>query len=122
MIWSSILSKLSFVKFLRRGTRGETFVRRPRAKYSRLALEILEDRLAPAAFSQSGTIIVLTLNSLNEALQVHATSANHYEFSSTANFTGTVNSPSTVTINTTSATLFTSQRNSAFCFFSPWHS
>src|SRR5262245_24914847 len=98
MFWESILSKLPFVK-----TR-----RRPR-KQRRLQLEVLEDRLAPAIFSQSGTVITLTCNAANEAVQIHATSANHYALSSTANFIGNVNSPSSFTgLNTTNATLITS--------------
>lgn len=98
MFWKSILSKFSFAK-----------TQRNVRKYRRLRLEVLEDRLAPATFSQNGTVITLTLNSLNEAVQIHASSANHYALSSTANFTGNVNAPSSVSgTGTTSATLVTS--------------
>lgn len=97
MSWKSILSRLSFVKPRRRA-----------GKQWRLQCEILEDRLAPASVSQSGTQITFTLNA-NEALQVHAANANHYAFSSTANITGTVNAPSILTgAGTRNVTLITS--------------
>lgn len=70
--WRKLFSKSSPVT--RREKRKER-ERRPRAE---LALERLEERLAPATFAEAGGVITISLTANNEALQIFSNGANNY--------------------------------------------
>ena len=55
----------------------------------RLELLRFEDRINPAAFTYSGTVLTIDLNTTNEVLTLTSQGNGDYVFTSTSNFTGT---------------------------------
>ncbi|MFM7113714.1 MAG: beta strand repeat-containing protein, partial [Planctomycetota bacterium] len=59
------------------------------ARRPNLALERMEDRAVPAAFTYSGTDLTIDLDNANESITLTAQGGGNYVFTSTNNFTGT---------------------------------
>jgi hypothetical protein len=84
MFQSSFVSKRPFVKWLRSLSAEVPSrpARRPALRHYGPALDILEDRLAPANFSEVAGVITLTLTATNETIAIssNAAAGNNYTF------------------------------------------
>jgi len=78
MRWSSFASQLPLVNWLR-GLAAKRTKRKPHVR-TPLRFEVLEDRLAPANFSEAGGVIMLSLTASNETITISANAASNYTF------------------------------------------
>lgn len=106
MFLTSFVSRIPFRRWLNNltGPRSHKRSAAPR----RLAVEQLEDRLVPASFSQTGSVLTITLDNANELLTIAASGADTIDLTTTATFTGSVTAPVTFSgFGMTSGTLNT---------------
>ncbi len=84
----SFLSKVPFLNWLR-DPAAQT-PRRQRSRRARLGIEILEDRLAPASFAETSSVITLALTANNETVTIFSKGANLYHLATTNTTNGFV--------------------------------
>src|SRR2546422_3067346 len=96
MLRDTLRAEAPLLNWFRKLTRGKHVSKRRHAAAPRslLAIEILEDRFAPAVFSDvAGISITLTL-AAGETVQLASTGPNTYSLSTNQTFGGTLTGPS----------------------------
>src|SRR6266404_6324358 len=97
MSWTYFVSKLSIRSWLGGGTSRKERRRNARRKAprTRLEVEVLEDRLAPASLVQAAGVLSIHLNVTNETLQISSNGAGNYDLTTTSTFSDGGLAPST---------------------------
>src|SRR5262245_31104649 len=86
----SLLTKLHFCNWLTRvfGHKSNPIQYKRRARFRSLAFEALESRLAPATVTQAGTVLAITLDTVNEQIAFTSNGATYAVTTSNPSFAG----------------------------------